>query len=51
MATTYAYKVRDRAGKVVEGALDADSEQLLVAKLRSMGYIPIDVKAQKSETL
>src|SRR5262245_5925067 len=51
MATTYAYKVRDKGGKVVEGALDADSEQLLVAKLRSMGYIPIDVKEQKSETL
>ncbi len=51
MPSTYAYKVRDRAGKVVEGALDADSEQLLVAKLRSMGYIPIDVKEQKGETL
>jgi type IV pilus assembly protein PilC len=51
MPSTYAYKVRDRAGKVVEGALDADSEQLLVAKLRSMGYVPIDVKEQKGETL
>jgi type IV pilus assembly protein PilC len=51
MPSTYAYKVRDKAGKVVEGALDADSEQLLVAKLRSMGFIPIDVKEQKSETL
>ena len=49
--TTYAYKVRDRGGKVVEGTLDADSEQLLVAKLRSMGFIPIDVKEQRTETL
>ena len=39
--STYAYKVRDKAGKVVEGQLDAESEQLLVAKLRSMGYTPI----------
>lgn len=52
MATsTYAYKVRDRSGKVVEGQLDAESQQLLVAKLRSMGYTPIDVKEQRSEQL
>ncbi len=50
-ATTYAYKVRDRGGLLVEGALDADNEQLLVAKLRSMGYTPIAVNAQKGETL
>jgi type IV pilus assembly protein PilC len=50
-ATTYAYKVRDKGGKLVEGSLDADNEQLLVAKLRSMGYTPIGVTAQKSETL
>src|SRR4051794_3092417 len=50
-ATTYAYKVRDKGGKLVEGALDADNEQLLVSKLRSMGYTPIDISAQKSETL
>jgi type IV pilus assembly protein PilC len=52
MATsTYAYKVRDKGGKVVEGQLDAESQQLLVAKLRSMGYTPIAVKEQRSESL
>src|SRR3954466_8992475 len=50
-ATTYAYKVRDRGGRLVEGALDADNEQLLVAKLRSMGYTPIGITAQRQETL
>ncbi len=49
--TTYAYKVRDKQGKVVEGNLDAESQQLLVAKLRSMGYTPIDVKEQRTEQL
>ncbi len=49
--STYAYRVRDNAGKVVEGQLEADSQQLLVAKLRSMGYVPIDVKEQRSESL
>ena len=50
-STTYAYKVREKSGRLVEGSLEADSEQLLVAKLRSMGYTPIDITAQKSETL
>lgn len=50
-ATTYAYKVRDAGGNVVEGNLDADSEQLLVARLRSMGYTPISVAAQKADSL
>ena len=50
-STTYAYKVRERSGRLVEGSLEADNEQLLVAKLRSMGYTPIDITAQKSETL
>src|SRR3954469_11110908 len=50
-ATTYAYKVRDKGGKLVEGALGADNETLLVAKLVSMGYTPIDISAQRQETL
>ncbi len=50
-STTYAYKVREKSGRLVEGSLEADNEQLLVAKLRSMGYTPIDITAQKSETL
>src|SRR3954452_17249118 len=51
MPASYAYKVRDKGGKLVEGTLDADNQQLLVAKLRSMGYIPIEVKEQKGEAL
>ena len=51
MPATYAYKVRDKGGKLVEGTLDADNQHLLVAKLRSMGYIPIDVKEHKGEAL
>ena len=44
MAETFAYKVRDRAGKMVEGQLEADNAQLVVSKLRSMGYVPIEVQ-------
>lgn len=49
--TTYGYKVRDKGGKLVEGSLEAESQQLLVAKLRSMGYVPIEVKEQSTQSL
>jgi type IV pilus assembly protein PilC len=43
MATTYAYKVRDRDGKVHSGSLDADNTALVANKLRQMGYVPISI--------
>jgi type IV pilus assembly protein PilC len=50
MADTFTYKVRDRQGKLVEGALEADSAQLVVSKLREMGYVPIDIKQKQSKS-
>jgi type IV pilus assembly protein PilC len=46
MATTFAYKVRDQSGKLVEGQLEADDATLVVGKLRQMGYTPIAVEAK-----
>lgn len=43
MATTYAYKVRDRSGKVLTGSLDADNTALVANRLRQMGYVPISI--------
>ncbi len=43
MALTFEYKVRDRAGSLVEGQLDGDSMALVVKRLREMGYMPISV--------
>src|SRR3954469_21520981 len=43
MSTTYVYKVRDKAGRLVEGSLEAQSEQLVVSRLREMGYVPLSV--------
>jgi type IV pilus assembly protein PilC len=51
MADTYTYKVRDRGGKVLEGALEADNAQLVVAKLREMGYVPIDIQQKQAKSL
>jgi type IV pilus assembly protein PilC len=43
MPETYTYTVRDLAGKVVTGTLTADSQQLLVNRLREMGYTPLKI--------
>src|SRR5690242_15867774 len=43
MAETYAYKVRDRSGKMVSGTLVADNQELVLGRLRDMGYTPVEV--------
>lgn len=47
MADTFNYKVRDRAGNQVTGSLVADSEALVLHRLREMGYTPLDVTKVK----
>lgn len=37
----FAYKATTREGKIVQGALDADSERSALTKLQGMGYVPI----------
>jgi type IV pilus assembly protein PilC len=51
MPTTFAYKVRDQGGNVVEGALEADDATLVVGKLRQMGYTPIAIEEKSSKSL
>ena len=48
MSTTYAYKVRDRGGKLVSGTLEADSQAVVATKLRQMGFAPILIEEQKA---
>lgn len=43
---TYQYSVRDRAGKVVTGTIDADSPAAVATKLKSMGYAPLSISEQ-----
>ena len=40
---TYEYKVRDKEGRLLQGAIEADSTTLVANKLRSMGYVPISI--------
>jgi type IV pilus assembly protein PilC len=41
---TFEYSVRDRAGKLTSGKLEAANEAVLVSKLKQMGYAPISVR-------
>jgi type IV pilus assembly protein PilC len=45
---TYQYSVRDRAGKVVSGTLDADSPATVANKLKQMCYSPISISQHKA---
>ena len=51
MPATFAYKVRDREGRIVEGSLEADSSELVVNKLRSMGYVPVAIERADASAL
>jgi type IV pilus assembly protein PilC len=49
MSTTqYAYKVKDATGKFVEGKVEAASEAAVAEKLKSMGYVALDVRPASS---
>jgi len=41
---TFKYTVRDKAGKSVEGAIDGDNKAVVSAKLRSMGYVIVNLE-------
>jgi len=47
MAQTFQYKVRDKTGSTVTGTLVADSELLVLQRLREMGYTPLEVGKEK----
>jgi type IV pilus assembly protein PilC len=51
MATTFAYKVRDQHGQLIEGTLDASSRELVTSKLREMGYSPLEVREKRKNLL
>ncbi len=51
MPATYNYKVRDRAGRLVEGSLEADDTRLVAERLRQMGYVPIVIDKQQTSAL
>lgn len=45
---SFDYQVRDRAGKVVRGRIDAESPAVVASKLKAMGYAPIAITQANS---
>jgi type IV pilus assembly protein PilC len=43
VSTTYSYKVRDSAGTLKSGTLEADSPAQVATKLRTMGLAPVSI--------
>src|SRR4051794_36389668 len=40
---TFQYSVRDKAGKLVSGSLEAESQAAVATRLKSMGYAPVSI--------
>jgi len=45
----YSYKALDKAGKEVRGAISASSEEIIIEKLRNLGYYPLEVGLTKKK--
>jgi type IV pilus assembly protein PilC len=51
MPTSYAYRVRDREGKVAAGSMEAETEEAVLNRLRQLGYSPVSIEAEKGARL
>lgn len=52
MATsTYSYKVKDKAGKVHDGEMQASSQSAVAKALRDRGFVPVAVEEKKASAL
>jgi type IV pilus assembly protein PilC len=47
MAATYVYRVRDKSGKIISGAIEAESQSAVTNKLRQMGYIVLEINEKR----
>ncbi len=46
----FGYKATDRGGKEIKGMIEAATEDIVIERLRGMGYYPTEVKRQKAST-
>ena len=51
MSQSFAYKVRDRHGKLVTGTLEAESVTIVAGRLRQMGYVPVSIESGETKSL
>jgi type IV pilus assembly protein PilC len=45
----YTYEALDKGGKQVKGVIEASSEEVIIEKLRNMGYYPLNVLINKKK--
>lgn len=43
MADSFAYRVRTKEGRIVQGTMEADGEGAVASRLRSQGFIPVQI--------
>ncbi|HEY8730034.1 MAG TPA: type II secretion system F family protein [Acidothermaceae bacterium] len=48
MSTTFQYTVRDRAGKLVKGTITAESQTIVMQRLKAGGYAPVSITQANS---
>ncbi|HZY56260.1 MAG TPA: type II secretion system F family protein, partial [Rubrobacteraceae bacterium] len=51
MADSFAYRVRTKEGRVVEGKMDADGEGAVASRLRSQGMVPIQISKESKVSM
>jgi type IV pilus assembly protein PilC len=51
MPDTYTYEVRDQSGKTISGSIVADSQALVLERLKEQGMVPVKVALQKKVNL
>ena len=51
MAESYAYRVRTREGRVLEGKMDGDGQAAVAARLRSQGFVPLQIDKEAKVNL
>jgi type IV pilus assembly protein PilC len=51
MPTTFEYQVRDRAGKMVTGSIEAETQAAVASRLKQMGYAPITINEVNNKGL
>ena len=47
----YSYEALDKGGKQVKGVIEASNEEIIIEKLRDMGYYPLRVSPSKEKSV
>src|SRR5918992_3467923 len=51
MADSFAYRVKAKDGRFIEGKMDADGEGAVAARLRSQGLVPVQITKEGKVSL